>query len=220
MNIIQVNNVTKKYGSGTAVVYALDNVSLEIEKGEFIIITGASGSGKTTLLNIIGGLDNPDHGQVYINDCNITSLSANDLTIFRRRNIGYVFQKLNLLSMLTVYENITLPAIFDHRKVDPQYIMELAELLGVKDKLYESTGLLSGGEQQRVAILRSLLLRPSIILADEPTGNLDTKNRDSVIELFNEINEKYQQTIIMVTHDTQLLKKASRVIRLIDGKII
>lgn len=220
MNIVSCSNIKKHYESGDNVVKALDGVSLNIKRGEFLAVVGTSGSGKTTLLNILGGLDRSTFGTVNIEDKNIDDMSDDQLTIFRRRNIGFVFQQYNLLPILNVYENISLPIQLDGGHIDRQFIEEVAKTLSIDDKLTSMVTKLSGGQQQRVAIARALASKPSIILADEPTGNLDSKTSLEVIGLLKVTSKKYNQTIIMITHNEHLAQLCDRIIRLEDGRII
>lgn len=220
MNILSVKNLSKIYGDENNHVIALDNVSFDVEIGEFIAIIGASGSGKSTLLHQIGGVDHPSSGKVIINNTDIYTLNENDLAIFRRNEIGLIYQFYNLISVLNVKENITLPLQLAHQKVDQKRFNTLIEQLGLSNHLNHLPNQLSGGQQQRVSIARALINQPSLVLADEPTGNLDSKNSDEIIRLLKEANEKYHQTIIIITHDNNIAKLANRVITIKDGKII
>ena len=220
MNILSVKNLSKIYGDENNHVIALDNVSLDVEIGEFIAIIGASGSGKSTLLHQIGGVDHPSSGKVIINNTDIYTLNENDLAIFRRNEIGLIYQFYNLIPVLNVKENITLPLQLAHQKVDQKRFNTLIEQLGLSNRLNHLPNQLSGGQQQRVSIARALINQPSLVLADEPTGNLDSKNSDEIIRLLKEANEKYHQTIIIITHDNNIAKLANRVITIKDGKII
>ena len=220
MKIIEVENLTKEYGKGDNKFKALDDITFDVSKGEFVAILGKSGSGKSTLLNIIGGLDKPTDGKVYINNQDIYSFNDNKLTIFRRKNIGFVYQFFNLIPALTVYENILLPALFDGKKIDEVKIDLLLKNLGILERKQFYPNDLSGGEQQRAAIGRALINRPKIILADEPTGNLDSRTSRKIMKLLKFYNMKFKQTIIMVTHDEVLAREASRIIVISDGKII
>ena len=220
MNILSVKNLSKIYGDENNHVIALDNVSFDVEIGEFIAIIGASGSGKSTLLHQIGGVDHPRSGKVIINNTDIYTLNENDLAIFRRNEIGLIYQFYNLIPVLNVKENITLPLQLAHQKVDQKRFNTLIEQLGLSNHLNHLPNQLSGGQQQRVSIARALINQPSLVLADEPTGNLDSKNSDEIIRLLKEANEKYHQTIIIITHDNNIAKLANRVITIKDGKII
>lgn len=220
MNILSVKNLSKIYGDENNHVIALDNVSFDVEMGEFIAIIGASGSGKSTLLHQIGGVDHPSSGKVIINNTDIYTLNENDLAIFRRNEIGLIYQFYNLIPVLNVKENITLPLQLAHQKVDQKRFNTLIEQLGLSNRLNHLPNQLSGGQQQRVSIARALINQPSLVLADEPTGNLDSKNSDEIIRLLKEANEKYHQTIIIITHDNNIAKLANRVITIKDGKII
>ena len=220
MNILSVKNLSKIYGDENNHVIALDNVSFDVEIGEFIAIIGASGSGKSTLLHQIGGVDHPSSGKVIINNTDIYTLNENDLAIFRRNEIGLIYQFYNLIPVLNVKENITLPLQLAHKKVDQKRFNTLIEQLGLSNRLNHLPNQLSGGQQQRVSIARALINQPSLVLADEPTGNLDSKNSDEIIRLLKEANEKYHQTIIIITHDNNIAKLANRVITIKDGKII
>ena len=220
MNILSVKNLSKIYGDENNHVIAPDNVSFDVEIGEFIAIIGASGSGKSTLLHQIGGVDHPSSGKVIINNTDIYTLNENDLAIFRRNEIGLIYQFYNLIPVLNVKENITLPLQLAHQKVDQKRFNTLIEQLGLSNRLNHLPNQLSGGQQQRVSIARALINQPSLVLADEPTGNLDSKNSDEIIRLLKEANEKYHQTIIIITHDNNIAKLANRVITIKDGKII
>lgn len=220
MNILSVKNLSKIYGDENNHVIALDNVSFDVEIGEFIAIIGASGSGKSTLLHQIGGVDHPSSGKVIINNTDIYTLNENDLAILRRNEIGLIYQFYNLIPVLNVKENITLPLQLAHQKVDQKRFNTLIEQLGLSNRLKHLPNQLSGGQQQRVSIARALINQPSLVLADEPTGNLDSKNSDEIIRLLKEANEKYHQTIIIITHDNNIAKLANRVITIKDGKII
>lgn len=220
MNILSVKNLSKIYGDENNHVIALDNVSFDVEIGEFIAIIGASGSGKSTLLHQIGGVDHPSSGKVIINNTDIYTLNENDLAIFRRNEIGLIYQFYNLIPVLNVKENITLPLQLAHQKVDQKRFNTLIEQLGLSNRLKHLPNQLSGGQQQRVSIARALINQPSLVLADEPTGNLDSKNSDEIIRLLKEANEKYHQTIIIITHDNNIARLANRVITIKDGKII
>ena len=220
MEILNVSNLCKIYGKGENEFLALNNISIKVKKGEFIAIVGKSGSGKSTLLHLLGGLDKPDRGNVIINNQDIYKMNDKELTVFRRKYIGFVYQFYNLIPALTVKENILLPALFDGRKISDKKLEELVKKLGLINKMDAYPNDLSGGQQQRVAIGRALINHPKIILADEPTGNLDTRSTKHIIKLLEYYNKKYRQTIIMVTHDLSLAKRASRIITMRDGKII
>lgn len=218
--ILQVKDVTKIYGQDENAVKALNGISLEIEQGEFAALVGTSGSGKSTLLNLIGGLDVPTEGKITIRDREIQSLKRGELTIFRRRNIGFVFQNYSLMPVLNVYDNITLPVTFDKGKhVDHQYIKELLKDLGLWEKRKKYPDELSGGQQQRVAIARTLANKPAVILADEPTGNLDSKTTMEVMGVLKASSDKYHQTILMVTHNEAIAQTCDRIIRIEDGRV-
>ncbi|MBY2477100.1 ABC transporter ATP-binding protein [Clostridioides difficile] len=219
MEILRVENLTKSYGKNETKVDAIKNVSLSIEKGEFIAITGPSGSGKSTLLHLLGGVDRPTSGKVYINDVDIYNLKIKDLAIFRRRNIGLIYQFYNLIPVLTVKENILLPAELDNRDIDKEYLNDLMKTLGLNDRENHLPNQLSGGQQQRTSIGRALINRPSIVLADEPTGNLDSKNSKEILELLKLSVKKYNQTLIMITHDKDIALQANRIIGIEDGII-
>ena len=220
MEILKVENLTKIYGKGTTEVVALDNVSFSVEKGEFVAIVGASGSGKSTLLHLIGGVDRPTSGKVYIDGKDIYSLNDDKLAIFRRRQVGLVYQFYNLIPILNVEENITLPLDLDNRKVDDKHLKELLELLGLENRKTHLPNQLSGGQQQRTSIGRALITNPTIVLADEPTGNLDSKSSDEIVALLKKSNKEYKQTIIMITHNMEIAKCADRIIQIEDGKIV
>lgn len=218
--ILEVKNLTKIYGKDEAKVTAVDHVNLTVDKGEFIAIVGASGSGKSTLMHLIGGVDRPTSGQVFIGGKNIYELSDDALAIFRRRQVGIIYQFYNLIPILNVRENITLPQDLDRQKVDEKHFTELVKTLGLESRLTHLPNQLSGGQQQRVSIGRALINNPAIILADEPTGNLDSKSGDEVMSLLKLSNQKYHQTIILITHDLDIAASADRVITFEDGKII
>ncbi len=220
MEILKVENLTKVYGKDSTKVVALDNVSFSVEKGEFVAIVGASGSGKSTLLHLIGGVDRPTSGKVYIGDKDIYSFDDDKLAIFRRRQIGLIYQFYNLIPILNVLENITLPLDLDNRNVDKKELDDLVKLLGLEKRKNHLPNELSGGQQQRTSIGRALITRPSIILADEPTGNLDSKSSDEIVELLRKSNKEYKQTIIMITHNMEIAKCADRIIEIEDGKIV
>lgn len=219
MEILKVENLIKSYGTGEAKVDALKNINLSINKGEFVAIVGPSGSGKSTLLHLLGGVDKPTSGNVFINDVDIYNLKEKDLSIFRRRNIGIIYQFYNLIPVLSVKENILLPAELDNRKIEKAYLNDLLKTLGLKERENHLPNELSGGQQQRTSIGRSLINRPAIVLADEPTGNLDSKNSKEVIELLKLSVKKYNQTLIMITHDNNIALQADRVISIEDGMI-
>lgn len=220
MKILQASNLTKIYGSGENEVHALDGVNFSVEKGEFVAIVGTSGSGKSTLLHMLGGLDRPTGGSVEVDGKEIFSLKDEELTIFRRRKIGFVFQNYNLVPVLNVYENIVLPVQLDGKTPDASYIDSIIETLGLERKLENLPNNLSGGQQQRVAIARALAFKPAIILADEPTGNLDSKTSQDVLGLLKVTSQKYGQTIVMITHNEEIAQLADRIIRIEDGKIV
>lgn len=220
MEILKVENLSKRYGSGENKVVALNNVSFSVNKGEFIAIVGPSGSGKSTLLHLLGGVDRPTAGKVFINGKDIYELKEKELAILRRREIGFIFQQYNLIPVLNVKENITMPILLDYKKEDKEYTDELIGILGLEERIEHLPSQLSGGQQQRVAIGRALINRPSIILADEPTGNLDSKNSKEVMELLKISVKKYNQTLIMITHDLNLAEEADRVIRIEDGNLV
>ena len=219
MEILKVENLTKIYGKGTTEVKALDNVSFKVDKGEFVAIVGASGSGKSTLLHLIGGVDRPTSGKVIINGKDIYKYNDDELAIFRRREIGLVYQFYNLIPILNVEENITLPLKLDGREVDEQKLNELLKILGIENRRTHLPNELSGGQQQRTSIGRALITNPAIVLADEPTGNLDSKSSDEIVELLKKSNKEYNQTIIMITHNMEIAKCADRILRIEDGKI-
>lgn len=219
MSILKAENLVKIYGQGENEVKALNNVSLEIEEGEFVSIVGSSGSGKSTLLNMLGGLDRLTSGDIYINNKKLGDMKDEELTIFRRRNIGFVFQNYNLVPILNVYENIVLPIELDGMKIDEEYIDSIINTLGLNQKLINMPNNLSGGQQQRVAIARAIATKPAIILADEPTGNLDSKTSMDVIGLLKMTSQKFNQTIVMITHNEEIAQLADRIIRIEDGKI-
>ena len=220
MEILRVENLTKVYGSGTTKVIALDDVSFSVEKGEFVAIVGASGSGKSTLLHLIGGVDRPTSGKVFIDGKNIYNYDDDKLAIFRRRQVGLIYQFYNLIPILNVVENITLPLDLDNRKADSEYLNQLIKLLGLENRKDHLPNELSGGQQQRTSIGRASITNPTIILADEPTGNLDSKSSDGIIELLKKSNKEYKQTIIMITHNMEIAKCADRIIKIEDGRIV
>lgn len=220
MRILEVNNLTKIYGKGETEVRALDGVSFSVEQGEFIAIVGPSGSGKSTLLHILGGVDTASGGQVIINGTDISTLDETALAIFRRRQIGLIYQFYNLIPILTVEENLTLPLLLDGRTPDKQQIETLAQKLGLYNRLSHLPSELSGGQQQRVSIGRALLNNPALLLADEPTGNLDSENSKEIMELLRRFNKEYKQTVIIITHDERIALSADRVIAISDGRIV
>ncbi len=219
MNILDTKSLKKHYGKGENLVKAVDGVDLSIEEGKFVAIVGSSGSGKSTLLHMMGGLDRPTEGKVYIDGKDIHSMNDESLAIFRRRKVGFVFQSYNLIPVLNVWENITLPIEFDLKIVDKEFIKELMKTLNIYDKKSALPNQLSGGQQQRVAIARALATRPAIILADEPTGNLDSKTSLEVVNLLKQSVRKYHQTLVMITHDEKLAQMADKIVRIEDGKI-
>lgn len=220
MSILATQNLRKIYGSGESEVHALDGVDFQVEKGEFVAVVGTSGSGKSTLLHMLGGLDRPTSGTVTVDGRDIFSLKDEELTIFRRRKIGFVFQNYNLVPVLNVYENILLPVQLDGVEPDQGYIKEVINMLGISSKLENLPSNLSGGQQQRVAIARALASKPAIILADEPTGNLDTRTSQDVIGLMKVTSQKFSQTIVMITHNEEIAQLADRIVRIEDGKIL
>ena len=220
MAILETRNLKKIYGSGENEVHALDGVSISVEEGEFVAIVGTSGSGKSTLLNMLGGLDRPTSGSVVVRGKELMQMKDEQLTIFRRRNVGFVFQNYNLLPILNVYENIVYPIEIDGSKVDKEFVKQIIHNLGLERKLKNMPNNLSGGQQQRVAIARALATKPAIILADEPTGNLDSKTSMDVILLMQSISREFNQTILMITHNEEIAQMADRIIRIEDGKIV
>ena len=222
MSIIKIENLSKVYGKKDNRVVALDNVNIEVEKGEFVAVIGASGSGKSTLLHQIGGVDRPTGGSVIIiiDGKDIYNLNEEKLAVFRRRNIGFVFQSFNLIPVLSVEENIKMPALLDHQKVDKEYFEDLIKTLGLKERLNHLPSELSGGQQQRVAIARALINKPSIILADEPTGNLDSENSKEIMEMLKVSIRKYNQTAIVITHDLNIAENTDRIIKIKDGRVV
>lgn len=219
MNILSTNSLTKYYGSGPSLVKALDGVTLEIEQGSFTAIVGTSGSGKSTLLHMLGGLDTPTSGSVCVDGQELSGMEPNELAIFRRRKIGFIFQNYNLIPSLSVYDNIVLPVELDGRTVDQLYLNEITDTLGLSDKLNRKPNKLSGGQQQRVAIARALAAKPAIILADEPTGNLDSHTSQEVVGLLKVTGRQFHQTIVMITHNDEIAQTADRAIRIEDGRI-
>lgn len=220
MDILQTENLTKYYGEEPLVVKALDGINLQIEQGSFTAIVGTSGSGKSTLLHMLGGLDTPTGGSVVVDGQSLGKMSRSELTIFRRRKIGFIFQNYNLIPVLTVWENIVFPISLDGQKPDREFIMGVVKMLGLESKLDSLPNQLSGGQQQRVAIARALASKPSIILADEPTGNLDSKTSDDVIGLLKMTGSEFRQTIVMITHNPEIAQMADRVVRIEDGRIV
>ena len=220
MEILKVENLVKTYGKGENQINAVDNVSFTIDKGEFVAIVGASGSGKSTLLHLLGGVDRPTSGKVYIDGKDIYSLNNDNLAIFRRRQIGLIYQFYNLIPILNVEENITLPLSLDNREVDKEKLNNLLTLLGLQNRRNHLPNELSGGQQQRTSIGRALITNPTIILADEPTGNLDSKSSDEIVALLKKSNKEFNQTIIMITHNMEIAKVADRIIKIEDGKIV
>ena len=220
MGILSTNNLTKYYGAEPLLVKAIDGISLEIEQGSFTAIVGTSGSGKSTLLHMLGGLDTPTSGSVCVDGQELSGMGKNELAIFRRRKIGFIFQNYNLMPNLTVYENIVLPVELDGRSVDQEYLATIAGTLGLEDKLSRKPNKLSGGQQQRVAIARALAAKPAIILADEPTGNLDSHTSQEVIGLLKATSARFHQTIVMITHNEEIAQSADRSIRIEDGNIV
>lgn len=219
MSILETINLKKYFGKEPNITKALDGISLSVGEGEFVAIIGTSGSGKSTLLNMMGGLDKPTSGKVLVDGKDLSTLKDEELTIFRRKNIGFIFQNYNLVPVLNVYENIVLPVELDGKAVDSNFMDEVIEMLGLKNKLQNMPNNLSGGQQQRVAIARALVTKPKIILADEPTGNLDSKTSNDFLELLKLSSRKFHQTIVMITHDMDISKLADRTIRIEDGKI-
>lgn len=218
--ILQVRDLCKVYGAGDNRVTALDHVNLTVRRGEFVSIVGPSGSGKSTLLHILGGVDKPTSGQVWVDGVELSTLDETHLAVFRRRQIGLVYQFYNLIPVLTVAENLTLPMLLDHRRPDPVQVRALAGELGIDSRLNALPGQLSGGQQQRVSIGRALLTRPALVLADEPTGNLDRKNSAAIVELLKTFHRKYAQTLILITHDPEIALQAHRLIGIEDGRIV
>lgn len=217
MNLLEVKSISKIYGKGETAVHALKDVSFSVPKGEFTAIVGESGSGKSTLLNMLGALDTPTVGKVFIDTKDIFAMKEKALAIFRRRNIGFIFQAFHLIPELTVEQNMIFPMLLDYQKPDPSYLTELLTVLNLKDRRHHFPGQLSGGQQQRAAIGRALITRPSLILADEPTGNLDSQNSSEVIALLKEASKKYEQTIIMITHNRSIAQTADRILQVSDG---
>lgn len=220
MEVVETKDLCKNYGSGETMVKALKNINISINKGEFVAVVGASGSGKSTLLHLIGGVDSPSSGNVEVDGSDIYNMNEKELSVFRRRKVGFIFQFYNLIPVLTAEENIKLPLLLDNRKVDKEYFDELIGILGLEDRLHHLPSELSGGQQQRVSIGRALAYRPSIILADEPTGNLDSKNSREIVDLLKISVKKYHQTLVIVTHDLNIASQADRIITLEDGEIV
>lgn len=220
MSLLEIKSISKIYGKGNNAVHALKDVSFSVDKGEYIAIVGESGSGKSTLLNIIGAIDIPTDGKVIINNKDLFTMTDSELTVFRRRNIGFIFQGFNLIPELTVEQNIIFPVLLDYKKPDRKYLNELLNILGLQERRNHLPSELSRGQQQRVAIGRALITKPSLILADEPTGNLDSKNSSEVISLLKESSQKYEQTIIMITHSHSIAQSADRVLRVSDGILV
>ena len=220
MEILKVENLVKTYGKGENKINAVDHISFKIDKGEFVAIVGASGSGKSTLLHLLGGVDRPTSGHVYIDSKDVYAMSDDNLAIFRRRQVGLIYQFYNLIPILNVKENITLPCDLDNKEVDKDHLKELIDTLGLQNRITHLPNQLSGGQQQRVSIGRALISNPAIILADEPTGNLDSKASDEIISLLKLSNKKFNQTVIMITHNLDIAKEADRVITIEDGKIV
>ena len=218
-NILVARGLKKYYGVGNTLTKALDGVDLEVKKGEFVAIVGASGSGKSTLLHMLGGLDNPTSGNVIIEGIEIGNLDRDELTVFRRRQIGFIFQNYNLIPVLSVYENIVLPVELDGRKIDKDFLDDVLDILSLKEKIFNLPNTLSGGQQQRVAIARAIISKPAVILADEPTGNLDSKTSGDVIKLLRTVNQRFEQTLIMITHNLEIAQLSDRIINIIDGKV-
>ncbi len=220
MEILRAENLSKAYGKGNGMVKALDGVSLSVEKGEFVAITGPSGSGKSTLLHILGGVDRPTSGKVYMDGCDLYARSEEELAVFRRRQVGLIYQFYNLIPVLNVTENITLPVLMDSRKVDEQRLKELIKTLNLAGRENYLPNQLSGGQQQRVSIARALMYAPAVVLADEPTGNLDSKNSQEIVELLKLSHQKYNQTLVIITHDENIALQADRILSIEDGRII
>lgn len=219
MNLLEVKSLFKTYGSGDTAVHALKDVNFSVPKGEFVAVVGESGSGKSTLLNMIGALDTPTTGKIFIDGNDILSMNDEAMTVFRRRNIGFIFQSFNLIPELTVEQNIIFPTLLDYQKPDKAYLDELLKILNLSERRNHLPSQLSGGQQQRVAIGRALFTRPSLILADEPTGNLDSQNTNEVVALLKETSKKYEQTIIMITHSRSVAQTADRILQVSDGRL-
>lgn len=220
MNILTVKDLRKTYGSGETQVNALNGISLTVERGEFVAIVGSSGSGKTTFLNMVGALDVPTSGEIVVDQKKISELSDDELTVFRRRKIGFIFQQYNLIQMLSVWDNIILPLKLDGRRVDEEYLLEITQMLGLDEKLKSIPGQLSGGQQQRTAIARALAAKPALLLADEPTGNLDSRTSQDVMGLLKITGSRFHQTIIMITHNEEIAQLADRILRIEDGQLV
>ncbi|HJB27541.1 MAG TPA: ABC transporter ATP-binding protein [Candidatus Blautia faecavium] len=220
MLILETRGLKKIYGTGETQVKAVDGIDIQVERGEFLAIVGTSGSGKSTFLNLVGGLDVPTEGEIILDGRALSGFSDDELTIFRRRKIGFIFQQYNLIPMLNVWENIVLPLKMDGKRVDEEYITELTRMLGLKEKLKTTPGKLSGGQQQRVAIARALAIKPAIVLADEPTGNLDSKTSQDVLGLLKVTGERFSQTILMITHNEEIAQLADRILRIEDGRLV
>lgn len=220
MNILETRGLTKLYGSGETQVRALDGIDLTVERGEFVAVVGSSGSGKSTFLNMVGGLDVPTSGEVIVDQKRLRDLTDDELTVFRRRKIGFVFQQYNLIPMLTVWENIILPLKMDGRRVDEAYLREITGILGLEERLDRIPGQLSGGQQQRVAIARALAIKPALLLADEPTGNLDSRSSQDVLGLLKITGRKFDQTVVMITHNEEIAQLADRIVRIEDGRLV
>ncbi|WP_068787127.1 ABC transporter ATP-binding protein [Paenibacillus phocaensis] len=220
MPILQVEGLKKRYGQGSNAVQALNGITLSVDKGEFVAIVGTSGSGKSTLLHMLGGLDRPTEGKVHVDGNEIYAMNDEKMTIFRRRSVGFVFQSYNLIPILNVYENIVLPIELDGARVDQEHVDQVIAALGLSDKVHHLPANLSGGQQQRVAIARALATKPSIVLADEPTGNLDSKTSQEVMVLLKLMNERFHQTMVMITHNEEIALTADRIVRIEDGRIV
>ena len=220
MEILKVKDLRKVYGIGETQVNALDGINLTVQRGEFVAIVGSSGSGKTTFLNMVGGLDVPTSGKIIVDQKKIQELSDDELTVFRRRKIGFIFQQYNLIQMLNIWENIILPLKLDGRKVDEEYILEITQILGIREKLNFIPSKLSGGQQQRVAIARALATKPAIVLADEPTGNLDSRTSQDVLELIQNTSRRFEQTVVMITHNEHIAGLTERIVQIEDGKFL
>ena len=220
MHILQTKHLKKYYGAGPNTVRALDDVNFSADSGEFVAVVGTSGSGKSTLLHMCGGLDTPTAGDVFVSGHNLSRMDADELTVFRRRSIGFVFQNYNLIPVLNVYENIVIPLDLDGNRIDGDFLQEVVSLLGLGDKLNSMPSELSGGQQQRVAIARALITKPSIILADEPTGNLDSRSSSDVMGLLQSTGKRFNQTIVMITHNNEIAQRADRIVRIEDGRIV